>query len=88
MPLVACEECGHEISASANVCPSCGASLRATCPRCGARAVQKVDGLRGFSEDMAGLILLALAILPGIAYYFDRTRLPYCTSCHRRVPKT
>jgi hypothetical protein len=60
--------------------------MKPTCPHCGDQSVANVDGLKG-SENLVGLLLLALLIVPGIAYYFDRVRLPYCMSCHRRVPK-
>lgn len=48
--------------------------------------MEEVDGLKGM-ENLAGFLLLGLAILPGIAYYFDRTRMPYCTECRKRVPR-
>lgn len=47
--------------------------------------MERVKGLRGARENTAGLILFALFLVPGLAYYFDRTRYPYCTSCNRRV---
>lgn len=86
MSLIQCDDCGHQMSASAAACPKCGAPQRRQCPNCGARTVEAVDGLKG-GENVFGLILLAFLIIPGLAYYFDRTRLPYCTSCRRRVPK-
>ena len=87
MATTKCSDCGHEVSTSAMSCPGCGAPKKATCPRCGAQAVEKVDGLKGARENIAGLLLIGLLLIPGIAYYFDRTRLPFCTSCKHRVPK-
>jgi hypothetical protein len=85
MPTVVCSDCHGQVSTSAPSCPHCGATQQVACPRCRSRSVGKVDGLKG-RENLAGFILLLLAIIPGIAYYFDRTRLPYCSSCHHRVP--
>lgn len=87
MALVKCEDCGHDISPSASMCPSCGRPQRPVCPRCGARAVVTGKGFRGV-ERFFGLVLASMALLPGIAYYMWRTRLPYCTSCRRRVAKS
>lgn len=84
--LTACKDCAAEISTEATACPKCGRPLQRSCPRCGERTVEKVDGLKG-SENLVGLLLLAFFLIPGLAYYFDRTRLPYCTTCKRRVPK-
>jgi hypothetical protein len=86
MSLIPCKDCGHQVSPTATACPNCGAPQRPACPHCGSRSVQEVDGLKG-GENVIALVLLALVIIPGLAYYFDRTRLPYCTSCRRRVPK-
>jgi hypothetical protein len=77
MALEPCAECGRDISTVANACPHCDAPQAIVCPNCGARTVVQVDGLQG-AENLAGFILLALAIIPGIAYYFDRTRMPWC----------
>jgi hypothetical protein len=45
-----------------------------------------VDGLKGF-ENVVAICLLLVLIIPGVLYYFDRTRLPWCSACHHRVPK-
>lgn len=82
--LATCTDCGTQVSSRAEACPSCGAPQLAECPRCGVRAVEKVDGLKG-TESLAAFLLLLVMIIPGIAYYFDRTRLPYCSNCHRRA---
>lgn len=55
------------------------------CPECGEFTLRKVDGLKGY-ENVIGLILFAFILIPGIAYYFDRTRLPWCSTCKKRVP--
>ncbi len=57
------------------------------CPHCGRFGVRKVDGLQG-GENVIGLILVAFFFVPGVLYYFDRTRHPYCTACKRRVPNS
>lgn len=88
MATVQCEDCNGVVSEAAEACPHCGAPRAGGCPHCGAvGTVTKVDGLKG-AENVAGLLLLALCIVPGIAYYFDRTRLPWCTNCHRRVAQS
>lgn len=86
MALETCQDCGHEVSTSATSCPSCGRPRKRRCVHCGMPAVENIDGVRG----METLLLIALTLLmfiPGLLYYFDRTRLPYCTACHRRNPK-
>jgi len=55
------------------------------CPDCRARTFVQVDTDSQCAENLAAFILLALAIIPGIAYFFDRTRMPRCTTCRRRV---
>jgi hypothetical protein len=37
------------------------------------------------AENLARFIPLVLTIVPGIAYSFDRTCMPRCTTCRRRV---
>ena len=37
------------------------------------------------AENLAAFILLVLAIVAGIAYSFDGTRMPWCITCRRRV---
>jgi len=86
MATVTCPDCDDQISTSAAACPHCGAPQTRACPRCGERTVGDVDGLKGF-EIAVALVLLAVCIVPGLAYYFDRTRLSWCSSCHRRVPR-
>jgi hypothetical protein len=45
-----------------------------------------VHGVYG-SEQLALFALILLGFLPGVIYYFDRTRYPYCGSCHKRIRK-
>jgi hypothetical protein len=84
VPLATCDECEGTVSTEASTCPHCGAPQR-KCPRCGSSRIENVDGLKG-GENAVALLLLALMVVPGLAYYFDRTRLPYCQACHHRVP--
>lgn len=84
MALTKCADCDHDLSTEATACPNCGHPVKPTCPHCHQQTVEKVDGLKG-DENVIAIILLCLLIVPGLAYYFDRTRLPYCTSCKRRV---
>lgn len=90
MALTTCPDCAREVSTDAASCPGCGRPMRAadkpTCPKCGHQSVENVDGLKGF-ENVVAICLLLVFIIPGIAYYFDRTRLSWCSSCHHRVPK-
>jgi len=85
MPLTTCEDCGHELSTAATACPNCGSPTKPACPHCHQQTVERVDGLQG-GENAVAIGLMILLIIPGIAYYFDRVRLPYCTNCKRRVP--
>ncbi len=87
MALTTCSDCKHEVSTTALACPNCGAPQKPACPRCGALAVEKVKGLKG-AENLIALILLPVFVLPGLAYYFDRTRFLYCTNCKHRVEKS
>ena len=48
--------------------------------------MSNVDGLQG-GENVAAIALLCLFILPGLLYYFDRTRLPWCSACKARRPR-
>lgn len=62
------------------------AARMAACTRCGRNTMTNRDGLVG-SENVVAICLMFAFFIPGVLYYFDRTRLPYCSACKQRVPK-
>ncbi len=99
MALIACPDCGKQVSSEAPTCPSCGRPIKQSrsstpgvsaarvCPHCGAQAVGKVRGLQGVGEVLAGAILVLAFLVPGIIYYIYMESVPYCSGCGRRVWK-
>lgn len=98
MPLVACPDCGKQVSTEAAACPGCGRPMKAlpshrvgapgrACPYCGAHTVGKVRGLQGVLEVLMAMVLFAAFIIPGLAYYIYLGSVPYCSGCGRRVWK-
>lgn len=57
------------------------------CPYCSANSVKQVGGIQSFGEFATFFILIILLIIPGILYYIEVQKIPYCTNCHRRVHK-
>lgn len=55
------------------------------CPFCGAYAVRRVEGLKGFEENAVGCFLVAFFLIPAIIYYMVKTQKLYCTNCNRRM---
>lgn len=89
MALKSCPECSHQVSESALACPACGHPFAVAgaqvCPYCQQPTLIKMQGLYGGKEICIGLVLFALFILPGLAYYFDVSKQPRCSNCLRRV---
>jgi hypothetical protein len=87
-----CPACGHDVSRAAPACPGCGHPFIAAptpgtteCPFCHGEARQ-LQGVYG-AEILALLVLVLLGLIPGLIYYFDITRYPYCARCRKRVKK-
>ena len=70
MALIACPDCGKQVSSEAPSCPSCGRPIKEShsstpavtgarlCPHCGAQAVGKVRGLQGVGEVLVAAVLV------------------------------
>jgi uncharacterized membrane protein YvbJ len=84
-----CPACGNQVSVSALACPQCGHPFAVAgaqiCPYCHQPTLMRMQGLYGAKEISIGLVLLALLIIPGLAYYFDVSKQPRCSTCNRRV---
>ena len=56
MTLFPCKDCGHNVSLSAKVCPSCGAESplleRAICEICGGQVMHSAERLEIMKKDL------------------------------------
>lgn len=94
MVLIPCPECGNEVSTTAGACPRCGAPIasrggpqpivippgKVQCPHC--RAIVTPQPMNaGCSSIAITLLLLCLAIIPGIIYIIWESSRKQCPNC-------